>query len=648
MKKRTIRRKSAKPSYLKWGLAILVIYLCASLVTASGPFSFFAAPASINVANVSSTRSRTTTTPTNRAGRTPVTTTNPGGATTNSGNNSTNTPSNNPPPNNTNNTRDREQPVRNAASGRTGDGPAEDPSLLSQAVGLVVTTTTGIVNPLIALGGAGLNVVGNVINNGLNPDNANNDRGRTSQPQSGIPQTNTKDGDSSPVLDPNNCKACVEAQKQDGSIRCDDICNTAYPVHPPTYPVQPPTGDLPITNSNNGQPPQTCPGGYAPMRIGLSYPTGGPYKGDKNRRACVEIMANCVHGPVKPCDEISAALVVLPYNAGCEYTDGTDTSAGACEQRGNRCIDSDGAPVPSGSTREGKDGKESCDNGRWKLADPKNTGVTFEQCMAGIPPTEKCVPIQGTGDYGRVPVTAPSVITSVPPVQPANTTSKSVCYGEKIADIVIQSAIGAGGAMLGPVFSGAAGVEVITAIVGGVPAVISCADKDNPSYAFCRDGKFPDAKSGGCKDLPTSTNEEGQPVVQVTKTLCNSLPVVPISIQAACAGIKVGEQVSVLLDQDDGNVNPPNTVPQSNANQPPQSQSSTSILSDAPGLVNVDTVGTIAGCVGGVVATFLPCSAPLIGGILGLPASIVCRVAACTGFSMVGNKSGDIIYNITH
>jgi hypothetical protein len=174
--------------------------------------------------------------------------------------------------------------------------------------------------------------------------------------------------------------------------------------------------------------------------------------------------------------------------------------------------------------------------------------------------------------------------------------------------------------------------------------VINCNQKDNPSFDVCRSPRYVDATTNECKDLPTSTNEKGQPVVQVTKALCDSLPVMTNEMSAVCAGIKLGESVAVVLETEDET--PPAGAPKSNDNpvQPAQSRSNATVFTDAPGTLNIDRVGGIAGCVGGAMA-----SIPLCVNVSLIPGGgLVCAPLACIGGAFAGNKLGDIIYNITH
>jgi len=72
------------------------------------------------------------------------------------------------------------------------------------------------------------------------------------------------------------------------------------------------------------------------------------------------------------------------------------------------------------------------------------------------------------------------------------------------------------------------------------------------------------------------------------------------------------------------------------------------MLSDAPGIINYDTAGGIAGFVTGLTVSAAPCTIPLVvAGPFGLPSSIGCRWSAAIAGATGGNKLGDYLYNKT-
>lgn len=79
-----------------------------------------------------------------------------------------------------------------------------------------------------------------------------------------------------------------------------------------------------------------------------------------------------------------------------------------------------------------------------------------------------------------------------------------------------------------------------------------------------------------------------------------------------------------------------------------EATNTTFIPNDAPGIVNYDTAGGVAGFVAGFTASAGVCMVPvLVGGGLGIPASFACRWEAAIAGSYGGNKLGDYIYGKT-
>lgn len=358
-------------------------------------------------------------------------------------------------------------------------------------------------------------------------------------------------------------------------------------------------------NDNGGGNPNTgkdeyCGGGKSPMKVGKSYPTGAAMPGKPNERACVEILSGCKHGPAKACHTIPENLVVLPNGAGAEYTSGEDTKSDGSNIKTDRkrnCIDNGGAPVPHNDTQVDKEGKtQFCNNGVWDYT--AASGDPQQELKKQKDLCDRLNKARNTNVFSYAVVDGKCV----------STTNKC------------KPGCGPNG-------------ERLTCTADGKWRVGSCT------------GTQACVGAGQCEDLPGTTVSNGKKIITLTKAACvaswavNYPPGVGPLVTAACAAINAGTKETEQVE-----------IPANGSPQTPVQTSSqgNTVLSDAPGVVNLDTVGTVSGCVGGLTITLVPCSIPLLAGPLGIPASTVCRVAACAAGGTAGNKTGDAIYNLTH